>query len=796
MALFDDTKRNLFAPPDPDKMTAAPDKMGAGLGQLGAMTQSALPGLGGAPPAAPESGNVFSQQGAPAQQSSGSGDFNIWGNAAEPGGFAGSTGNGAPSGGGNIAGTATTNSGSGGYKPPFLLGFETSKLMDPNSGANAGSKYTDAAKAFGQAYLGGTGIARGQLGDMLNAVKAQFPNARAVGDDKIDFGDGNGPIDVIGSDGTVRFQNTTDNAQWEANAGAGAFGQGAQQMLATSPHGGGTPMPAQQVNLPPASTGSGPVGPSAGQYTFSPVGAAQDFTPTAVSGPEALNVDRLNAPGAISADQVAAQQAQGGAAVNPERITAPGAVGTERIMGQTIGGPERIAAQQVQGPGALTARNVNDPTGFQNLTAEQLQQDPSYRFRLQQGLGAMQNSAAAKGLLRTGGTLKGLSDYAGQSASQEYQAANERNRQTYQQNVENQANAIGQNNQAQAQAYGLTNQYQQAAALANQGANLSAAQYNSQAAQQQGMFNAGQNQSAQAANAAAANQAGQFNAGMQFNTSAANQSAANQAAQFNSGQSQQANQFNAAAQNQAALANQGANLQAGQFNAGMAFNTQAQNAQNQIAAYNAYQPLRQQASQFNAAQQAAAAQNNLQNRFAVDQFNATGGLNQFNANLGAELGRGNLANQQAQTANSYNLGVGNLALGNRQTDQSYNLGLGNLGVSQGQLALAGQGQSFNQGLQTFNTNYGTYRDNRDTAFAQQLALTQIGANQAGNYANQAGGAYTNQGNANAGAAIAGGNVWAGALGNIGNTAQQAGFWNYNGQQPVGPNGQTWDQGTG
>jgi hypothetical protein len=46
--------------------------------------------------------------------------------------------------------------------------------------------------------------------------------------------------------------------------------------------------------------------------------------------------------------------------------------------------------------------------------------DPGYQFRLHEGLGALENNAAARGNLRTGGTLKGLSDYAAQSASQEY----------------------------------------------------------------------------------------------------------------------------------------------------------------------------------------------------------------------------------------------------------------------------------------------------------------------------------------------------------------------------------------
>jgi hypothetical protein len=60
-----------------------------------------------------------------------------------------------------------------------------------------------------------------------------------------------------------------------------------------------------------------------------------------------------------------------------------------------------------------------------------LEQDPGYQFRLDQGLKSLENSAAGRGLLRTGGTLKGIQDFGQQSASQEYQNAFGRARDTY-----------------------------------------------------------------------------------------------------------------------------------------------------------------------------------------------------------------------------------------------------------------------------------------------------------------------------------------------------------------------------
>jgi len=49
--------------------------------------------------------------------------------------------------------------------------------------------------------------------------------------------------------------------------------------------------------------------------------------------------------------------------------------------------------------------------------------DPSYAFRFSEGLKAVENSAAAKGMLRSGNTLKAISDYGQGSASQEYNNA-------------------------------------------------------------------------------------------------------------------------------------------------------------------------------------------------------------------------------------------------------------------------------------------------------------------------------------------------------------------------------------
>jgi hypothetical protein len=84
------------------------------------------------------------------------------------------------------------------------------------------------------------------------------------------------------------------------------------------------------------------------------------------------------------------------------------------------------------------------PTGQAALT-----QDPGYQFRLQQGVNALQNSAAAKGTLLSGSTAAGINAFGQDYASNEYQNVYNRslqnylaNRDTYQTNQQNQFNRL------------------------------------------------------------------------------------------------------------------------------------------------------------------------------------------------------------------------------------------------------------------------------------------------------------------------------------------------------------------
>lgn len=147
------------------------------------------------------------------------------------------TGASAPVGAAAAATAPTWAKGANAGKPVTLLGFDSAKLSDPNYSSE---KYSPSAKAFGQSIGQDVGWTRGSdNANAINYLKANgFGNAKMVGDDKVDFGDGRGPEDIFGSDGSLRFQNTYDNPQWEAaNAGAAAAHKSGADM-----GGGGAPM--------------------------------------------------------------------------------------------------------------------------------------------------------------------------------------------------------------------------------------------------------------------------------------------------------------------------------------------------------------------------------------------------------------------------------------------------------------------------------------------------------------------------------------------------------------------------
>ena len=97
--------------------------------------------------------------------------------------------------------------------------------------------------------------------------------------------------------------------------------------------------------------------------------------------------------------------------------------------------------------------NIGNQPTYQNTLAN-LVNDPGYQFRLQQGQNTLENSAAARGNLLSGATLKDLTGYAQGMASQEGQAAFSRDMNAFN-NTQNQlANLMQQGYNASGQIVG------------------------------------------------------------------------------------------------------------------------------------------------------------------------------------------------------------------------------------------------------------------------------------------------------------------------------------------------------
>lgn len=151
--------------------------------------------------------------------------------------------------------------------------------------------------------------------------------------------------------------------------------------------------------------------------------------------------------------------------------------------------------QQNQAPwlaAGQTALNALTPlaTNYQKFGMDQFKADPGYGFRLQEGLKQLGHQAGARGGLISGQTLKGLQDYAQNSASNEYTNAfnryqTERNAQLNPlqslagvgQTAVNQLGAASQNYATNAGNIGMTGGANQANAMLTQG-NINASQYN------------------------------------------------------------------------------------------------------------------------------------------------------------------------------------------------------------------------------------------------------------------------------------------------------------------------------
>ena len=180
-----------------------------------------------------------------------------------------------------------------------------------------------------------------------------------------------------------------------------------------------------------------------GSYGYQP----SAFTPRPAYTPE--QITPTGALGQFSYDPIKPM----GPLASPDKFTSD----TLKTTG-ALKAPETFTYDPLRSSAALAAPKEFRPDTLQSSSAfklptgqEALDQDPGYQFRKQQGLQAVQQSAAGKGLLRSGGTLTGIMDYGQELASQEYGQAVARARDTYGLNQSVRQNEQGQQfSQAQA----------------------------------------------------------------------------------------------------------------------------------------------------------------------------------------------------------------------------------------------------------------------------------------------------------------------------------------------------------
>lgn len=109
----------------------------------------------------------------------------------------------------------------------------------------------------------------------------------------------------------------------------------------------------------------------------------------------------------------------GGGGGGPTAMTPPGSTVGDISQFPTFSPPSYTNATPLSAPNPYTFT----PFSYGNFSAPTLaeaQNAPGYQFGLQQGQDALQNSAAARGTLRGGGTLKDLFGYTNAAAEQNY----------------------------------------------------------------------------------------------------------------------------------------------------------------------------------------------------------------------------------------------------------------------------------------------------------------------------------------------------------------------------------------
>ena len=119
--------------------------------------------------------------------------------------------------------------------------------------------------------------------------------------------------------------------------------------------------------------------------------------------------------GAMLGSALLGASASSKAAKTQERAAAEGAAAEERMFNRQVELQEPFRQAGVNALPELIQASRYTPFGM-----EQFQQDPGYGFRLKEGLRALEGSAAQRGGLLSGNTMRGLTRYGQELGSQEF----------------------------------------------------------------------------------------------------------------------------------------------------------------------------------------------------------------------------------------------------------------------------------------------------------------------------------------------------------------------------------------
>lgn len=147
---------------------------------------------------------------------------------------------------------------------------------------------------------------------------------------------------------------------------------------------------------------------------------------------------------------------QGGAAKDAAQTQADAAAQANKMQWDMYQ-QNRTDQQPWREAGANALSGLADPSFQHDFTMGDYQKDPGYDFRMNEGQKALERSAAARGGLQSGGTLKALDRYGQDYASNEYQNAYNRfnTNQTQRFNRLSSIAGLGQTANAQTNAAGM-----------------------------------------------------------------------------------------------------------------------------------------------------------------------------------------------------------------------------------------------------------------------------------------------------------------------------------------------------